>query len=152
MLSVERYLYSILWLIFQWQQTAYTSIYYLFVRLCFIVYFLTTWLIAVIDAEHLDRPESYRAKWMIYLTNWGYTICTLQALISVIMLVSTLLTEHKEGRHAHDKLTTLTYKVYWAVNVVATDVAFGITILFWSLIYEGKLRENYLNNPFSSRY
>lgn len=111
--------------------------YYLFVRLCFVVFFLTTWLISVIDAEHIDCPESYRAKWLIYLTNWGYTVCTLQALLSVVMLISTLLTESKKGGNARDRLTLKTYKVYWTVNVIATDVAFGITIIFWSLIYQG---------------
>lgn len=96
-------------------------------------------MISVIDnEENPDVPASYHpAKWLIYLTNWGYTICTVQALLSVIMFCSNLFLERKKLTNGPDVITNKLYKVYWAINVISLDIAMGITILFWSLIYRG---------------
>lgn len=118
----------------QWQCTNGISLFYFAIRWCILIFFLTTWLISLIRAE---ANTDSNARWLIYLTNWGYTLCTTQSIFSVIMVTSALLTERRScGKE--DYLTGKLYKVYWAVNGMATVVAFGITVLFWTLIYEGK--------------
>lgn len=125
---------SLRWTTFlQWQRTNGISLIYFAVRWSILVFFVTTWLISLIQAE-LNTESN--ARWLIYLTNWGYTLCTAQAILSVIMITSALLSERRSCTK-EDYLTGKLYKVYWAVNGIATVVAFGITILFWSLIYEG---------------
>lgn len=39
----------------------------------------------------------------------------------------------------HDDPTLLLYKIYWALNIIGTDIAFGITFLYWTVIYDGKI-------------
>lgn len=97
------------------------------------IFFVTTWLISLLQAEVNTNSN---ARWLIYLTNWGYTVCTAQSIFSVIMITSALLAERRNSAK-EDYLTSKLYKTYWAVNELATVVAFTITILFWSLIYEG---------------
>lgn len=38
-----------------------------------------------------------------------------------------------------DDPTLILHKIYWALNIIATDIAFGITFLYWTVIYDGKL-------------
>lgn len=76
-------------------------------------------------------------RFFIYLTDWGYTLCTVQSVLSVVMMTSSLVT-HKRRKHVDDdSITRSLYKVYWVINEVATGSAFAITVLFWALIYEG---------------
>lgn len=121
----------------QWQRTNGISLFYFILRWSILIFFLTTWLISIIQAEVNTNSN---ARWLIYLTNWGYTICTTQSLLSVIMITSALLTERRIRRSncaKEDYVIGKLYKIYWAINEIATVVAFAITILFWSLIYEG---------------
>lgn len=119
----------------QWQCTNDISRIYYIYRWAILGFFLPTWLISVQSEDN--------AKWLIYLTNWGYTLCTVQSILSVIMITSSLQKE-KSGIE-EDYLTRKLYKIYWAVNEIATVVAFNITIIFWSLIYEDDKHSGKMN-------
>lgn len=125
------------WFFLQWQRANGISLIYFAIRWSILVFFLTTWLVSLIQSE--VNTDS-NARWLIYLTNWGYTLCTTQSVLSVIMVTSALLTEKRKGAK-EDYLTGKLYKLYWTINGMATVVAFGITILFWTLIYEGKRQD-----------
>ncbi|KAF5272835.1 hypothetical protein FQR65_LT00431 [Abscondita terminalis] len=76
-----------------------------------------------------------QAKWLIYLTNWGFTACTIQSVLCTAMLTICYLDARNERPEENHKVLQL-YRVYWTANIVATDVAFGVTIIYWSLIYD----------------
>lgn len=116
----------------QWQKESKPSVTYLIYRWIIALIFLITIILSIIDLKNVDASNEYRAKWLIYLTNWGYTMCTFQALLAAILLSISLVNFNKQPR-----LITA-YKTYWAANTIATVIGFGITIIYWSLIYDGK--------------
>lgn len=120
--------------LFQWQRTAGVSIYYFCIKWCISLFFVITSVVSVIQA---DTEEESQATTFIYLSRWGYTLCTMQSVVSVIMLTSALVTEKKQFEMKESTVVEKLYKFYWVLVEMATDVAFGITILFWSVQYNG---------------
>ncbi|XP_044266020.1 protein rolling stone-like [Tribolium madens] len=129
----------ILFVVSQWQKEQKPSVMYLVYRWIIGVFFFTTFLISVCVVKHPDADLSFKAKWLIYLTNWGYTICTLQSLISAMALSICVLALRLRKYLNLQSITLKFYKLYWMLNVIATDTALEITILYWSLIYDDKV-------------
>jgi hypothetical protein len=125
----------IVFVISQWQKEKKPSIFYLVYRWAVAILFFVTLVISIIDLKHPNSPD--KAKWLIYLTNWGYTICTLQALLGALILSVCVLAPRLRSKPNLEASTLKAYKLYWVTYVVATDIAFGITALYWSLIYDG---------------
>ncbi|KAK9890314.1 hypothetical protein WA026_010416 [Henosepilachna vigintioctopunctata] len=120
----------------QWQRNRnQASIYYLIYRWIISIYFLVTQLFSILEVSDTD-PAWYQAKYPIYLTNWGYTLCTLQALLAAIMLSFSML-GYKEGEFHLPQVLKI-YKIYWLIHVIATPLAFIITIIYWTMIYDAK--------------
>lgn len=117
---------------------------------------------SIVDLAHINQSPADRARWLIYLTNWGFTVCTIQAMLSTSMLSYSFLTANNgdAGRKNHSSQHVLffiylyihvlseptaeadngalkLYKVYWVTHIIATDIAFGITIIYWLFIYDG---------------
>ncbi|XP_068916637.1 protein rolling stone-like isoform X2 [Tenebrio molitor] len=125
----------IVFVISQWQKEKKPSIFYLVYRWAVAILFFVTLVISIIDLKHPNSSD--KAKWLIYLTNWGYTICTLQALLGALILSVCVLAPRLRSKPNLEASTLKAYKLYWVTYVVATDIAFGITALYWSLIYDG---------------
>lgn len=124
----------------QWQrQRTKPKIWYLIYRWIVALYFLVTWLLSILIVK--QKTDGFQAKWLIYLTNWGYTMCTFQALLAATILSACLLsTKLNEGFYLQEKALKL-YKIYWLTNIIATVVACGITIIYWSFIYDEKTND-----------
>ncbi|XP_044765497.1 protein rolling stone-like [Coccinella septempunctata] len=122
-----------IFVICQWQHKNTPSIWYLLYRWLVVIYFITTWLLSILIVK--TKTDSYQLKWLIYLTHWGYTTCTFQALLAAFMLTSCVLA-HKKKPYKPSKDGAFTcYKLYWAFNTIATVLACVITIVYWSFIY-----------------
>lgn len=124
----------------QWQKDDTPSLVYLTYKWITTLFFIATWTLSIIDISHLNDPAVNRAKWLIYLTNWGFTACTIQSVLCTAMLTICYLDARSRGSEAsltgeNHKVLQL-YKVYWTANIIATDIAFGITIIYWALIYD----------------
>ncbi|KAF7280190.1 hypothetical protein GWI33_006316 [Rhynchophorus ferrugineus] len=113
----------------QWQTDRNVpNIKYCIYRVCVFLTFFVSWVFSIAN----EKTHDGSTKWAIYLTNWGYTICMLQALsVSIMILISCILPK-RQG-------TILTlYPVYWLLNIIATPVAFTITVIYWTLIYNAE--------------
>lgn len=69
--------------------------------------------------------------WWIYMTSWGIFICTISTVYSAVL--TTLY---------HFSLIKLTsqsasYKVYWFLSSTSTVLAFMITVVYWSILFNG---------------
>ncbi|XP_022915594.1 protein rolling stone-like isoform X2 [Onthophagus taurus] len=117
----------------QWQKDDRPSLLYILYRWLLTAFLFGTWLLSVIDPKHLDKSIHFRAKWMIYLTNWGYSLCFLQSLLCALTLT---IWYCQFKRFGGSVWTSATYRMYWVMNIIATDVAFGITVLYWALLYD----------------
>jgi hypothetical protein len=84
----------------QWQKNAGVSIIYLVYRWAFGILFLGVWIWSFISAAQQNTPtENFLSKWPIYLTNWGYTLCTTQALLAAGLITQQLVKERKTGAY-----------------------------------------------------
>jgi hypothetical protein len=87
--------------IIQWQKNAGVSITYFVYRWAFAILFLSVWIWSFISAAQQNTPtENFLSKWPIYLTNWGYTICTAQALLAVGLITQQLIKERTTGAYS----------------------------------------------------
>ncbi|XP_018322706.1 protein rolling stone [Agrilus planipennis] len=114
----------------QWQQTYGPSIIYLGLRWTIALFFLIVWILSIIFSQ---------GKWTIYLTDWGLTVCTFQALLSAMMVTVWVITYANKDFNIEQykkPLYLMPYKIYWAANTIATDLAFLISIVYWSLLYD----------------
>lgn len=68
--------------IFQWQQVENFCLVYVTYRWIIALIFLTTLILSIMD---LQNPNTDRRKWIIYLTHWGYTTCTFQAILAALL-------------------------------------------------------------------
>ncbi|XP_066146110.1 protein rolling stone-like [Euwallacea fornicatus] len=115
----------------EWQRNKdITNLIYLILRLVHFVAFLV-----ILILSYTKETEDGKHKWWIYLTNWGLTFCTFQSFLSCLMIICTLL-----GAEVFDKPLLVQYiqklyPLYWVINVIATTVAFTISIVYWSLIH-----------------
>lgn len=136
-------------LLFQWQRDkTKPNIIYLIYKTAITLYLCITWALSVSDFKKSNLTAAFRAKYLVYLTNWGYTMCTIQALTCLLMLsVSMISTKLKTHPSLQDKILKL-YKFYRLINVIATPVAFGITIMYWSVIYDGKVQKQIVKNVY----
>lgn len=119
-------------LCFQWQRTLGISLCYFVIKWCIALFFVITSVFSIIQA---DTAAESQATTFIYLSRWGYTLCTIQSILSVIILTSALITE--KSSKMKDNFVEHIYKIYWMFVEVATVVAFGITTLFWSIQFDG---------------
>ncbi|KAJ4450548.1 hypothetical protein ANN_01975 [Periplaneta americana] len=82
----------------QWQRNEGVSIVYLAYRWLFAVFFLSVWIFSFISARRQNSPtENFLSKWPIYLTNWGYSLCTAQALLGAGLVTHRLVKERVTG-------------------------------------------------------
>lgn len=74
------------------------------------------------------------AFWFIYMTSWGILLCTITTIFSAV-----LTTLHHINAIKLDSKSA-SFKVYWLLSNVSTVFAFVITIVYWSLLFDGILR------------
>lgn len=116
----------------QWQENE-TSLLYTIYRIVNALYFLITLVISV-----LRYPSHSRLKWLIFLTDWGYVVNTFQALISSYLVIEMNLFAEKTLKFPfpatlyHRKLC----QIYWISHTIAVDIAFAISSMYWTMIYD----------------
>ncbi|XP_068139993.1 protein rolling stone-like [Drosophila tropicalis] len=98
---------SILWLIYRWLFAAFFGI-------CMIMSVVETF---------------YGGRWFIYLTDWGFTLCTYTAIYGAVI------TTIYYFRPFYFAPNSCALKIYWASHFTSTVLAFMITLVFWSAVY-----------------
>ncbi|CAH0592661.1 unnamed protein product [Chrysodeixis includens] len=149
----------------QWQSSPHPSTPYLVYRW---LVFLSVVSIGVASFACQRLPRLYDGpkvelnymKWFIYFTNWGYLLIALQAGLALAVAhryraqklnslnLRFAACEEDEipiplGRRAR---TPLLCRAYWLAHVIATDLAFVISLVYWALVHDPKIHEvNALN-------
>ncbi|XP_039276514.1 protein rolling stone-like isoform X2 [Nilaparvata lugens] len=73
-------------------------------------------------------------KWPIYLTNWGYTACTVQAIMATAHVTKHYARMRINPGAGMEKMKT-SYKLYWVIHSVAVICSVVITTIYWSAVY-----------------
>lgn len=71
--------------------------------------------------------------WFIYMTSWGILLCAITTTVAAV-----LTTFYHFGRIEINSKST-SYKVYWFLSYVSTVLAFLITIVYWSVLFDGEI-------------
>jgi len=84
---------------FQWQSRLRVHLVYLTYRWFLAILFVATLILSICDPGRSNKNSGlpYISKWPIYLTNWGYTVCTTQAVLGAWLLTHRLFEERKSG-------------------------------------------------------
>ncbi|KDR06548.1 protein rolling stone-like isoform X1 [Zootermopsis nevadensis] len=121
----------------QWQKNDGVSIIYLVYRWIFGILFLSVWIWSFFSAAQQNTPtENFLSKWPIYLTNWGYTLCTAQALLAAGLVTQQLVKERKTGFTTDHAQTPVIYKAYWLLHTLAVVTAISITGSYFVIDYD----------------
>lgn len=93
-------------------------------------------------------------KWFIYFTNWGFLLIILQSGLALLVVHSYRSDKYKIsceedeipiplGRRSR---TPLLCRAYWLAHNIATDLAFVISLVYWTLVHDPHIHEiNTLN-------
>ncbi|CAG9857737.1 unnamed protein product [Phyllotreta striolata] len=120
-----RYAEPVDFMICQWQfDKTKPNVKYLLYRTSVMLLFVTTWILSLVDDE-------FNQKWAIYVTNWGYTICTVEVTLVWAMLVAWTWS-HRTNREVYKTNALKLYPVYYLLYTLATPLAFGITTIYWT--------------------
>ncbi|CAH2050720.1 unnamed protein product, partial [Iphiclides podalirius] len=99
------------------------------------------------------RVELNYFKWFIYFTNWGFLLIAVQAGLA-LAVVYRYRAEKTLGMTSDDdeiqlprrQKTPMLCRLYWLAHIVATDLAFVITLVYWTLVHDPRIHEiNTLN-------
>ncbi|XP_014356496.2 protein rolling stone isoform X1 [Papilio machaon] len=142
----------------QWQTGHKPSMYYLTYRW---LVFLTVTSIAVASFACQRLPRLYKGpkvelnyfKWFIYFTNWGYLLIALQAALALAVVHRyrnekslNISCDDDEIQMPRRQKTPVLCRLYWLAHTVATDLAFVITLVYWTLVHDPRIHEvNALN-------
>ncbi|KAJ2948100.1 hypothetical protein O0L34_g9896 [Tuta absoluta] len=125
------------------------------------VLFIAVVSIAIASFTCQRLPKAYKGpkielnyyKWFIYFTNWGFIFIAIQAGLAVAVVHRyradksfNIPGEDDDSPLPHRTRTPLLCRVYWLCHVIATDLAFVITLVYWTLVHDPKIHEvNALN-------
>ncbi|XP_026759113.1 protein rolling stone-like [Galleria mellonella] len=141
----------------QWQNGHKPSTGYLIYRW---LVFLTVICIGVASFACQRLPRRYEGppvkinyfKWFIYFTNWGFMLIAIQSGLALAVVHRYRKKAYNFSYEEDDVLTPrrsatpLLCRMYWLSHNVATDLAFVITLIYWTLVYDPKLHDiNALN-------
>ncbi|XP_021941332.1 protein rolling stone-like isoform X3 [Zootermopsis nevadensis] len=123
----------------QWQKNDGVSIIYLVYRWIFGILFLSVWIWSFFSAAQQNTPtENFLSKWPIYLTNWGYTLCTAQALLAAGLVTQQLVKERKTAVHNLTALNLLMHafnSILMVLDIILVAHPFRLIHFCWSLLF-----------------
>lgn len=124
----------------QWQKTSGVRIQYLIYRWILACIFCCILTASILDLGRPQHPYTHYAKWPIYLTHWGFLVCTIQALLAAVIVTQThwYTTDNDEHFDASFKMKH-SFKVYWILHTIGTVAAFAITSIYWTFVFDPEI-------------
>lgn len=113
-----------------------------------LTYLLYRWFVAgvflvtlLLSATGIGKSAAHPSLWLIYVTHWGYSVCAAQASLATFIVTKVYITQRQVENIQEVEQTkklNVTLRVYWVLFTVAAVIAFSITTIYWSLIYDSK--------------
>lgn len=99
--------------------------------------------------------------YFIYLTNWGIMLCMVTTMLGAILVCTWYLHPEFAGKWGLSLLFSfnvgdanlyfftdrvkdsnempIPFKIYWGMHVITLILSMGITIIYWSVLYNGSV-------------
>ncbi|KAL0901312.1 hypothetical protein ABMA27_006597 [Loxostege sticticalis] len=142
----------------QWQSSLAPCTSYLVYRWLLFITVVSTGIASFVCQRLPPRYEGPKVelnyfKWFIYFTNWGFLMIALQAGLALAVVhryrsQKTFINpcEDDDALMPRRSRTPLLCRAYWLAQNVATDLAFVITLIYWTLVHDPKIHDiNALN-------
>lgn len=113
----------------QWQKKN-KSVFFLVYRLLMAILFIGILTYSITYSAVVKNDFDY---WFIYLTNNGLLICTITSIYSTLLLIS----YHFNWITLEED--SIIYKIYWLLSNIAIVLAFLISLVYWTLLFEWNL-------------
>ncbi|XP_026320040.1 protein rolling stone-like isoform X2 [Hyposmocoma kahamanoa] len=134
----------------QWQQNHRPATAYLVYRWLLFIGVLSVGIASFVTQQlpiNYDGPMKLNYfKWFIYFTNWGYLFIALQSGLALAVVHRyraeknfNISGEDDENPIPKRKRTPLLCRAYWLTHIIATDLSFVITLIYWILVYDPKI-------------
>uniref|UniRef100_A0A1B6C3D6 Protein rolling stone n=1 Tax=Clastoptera arizonana TaxID=38151 RepID=A0A1B6C3D6_9HEMI len=121
----------------QWQKKEEISKCYIIYRWLLASIFSSTMIASLLGLGKPFQGNEYYLKWFIYLTHWGFSIATIQAILAAVLITRIYLKQKRKLDLKEETLKMKTsFKVYWILHTVSVVAAFSISILYWSFVYD----------------
>lgn len=126
----------------QWQKSSGVNIQYLIYRWILACVFCSILTASILDLGRPPHPYTHYAKWPIYLTHWGFLVCTVQALLAAVIVTQTHWYIMKNPAHL-EALFKMKYsfKVYWILHTIGMVAAFAITSIYWAFVFDPEIHK-----------
>uniref|UniRef100_A0A0K8TRE5 Putative conserved plasma membrane protein n=1 Tax=Tabanus bromius TaxID=304241 RepID=A0A0K8TRE5_TABBR len=127
----------------QWQKRT-SSIFYVIYRWILALFFTGATITAIVNSKTWH--------FIIYLTNWGILLCFFTCMLGAILVTIWHFHPEYSDRVAESKEMPSVFKVYWGMHNTTLSVSIVITIVYWSILYNGKevSATNLLTHAFNS--
>ncbi|GLV39931.1 uncharacterized protein CBL_10827 [Carabus blaptoides fortunei] len=123
----------------QWQRTN-ICLNYVIYRIAIALTFFTAFVLSIIDLDNIYKSAALRAKWLIYLTNWHYTVCTLQSVLSACMVTRMYRQVRQNGEYMQMTFVNHTMcNVFWALNTIAVNGAVFVSLVYWTMVFDPRI-------------
>lgn len=116
----------------QWMKAK--SFYFLVYRFVFTISFISILTYSITNSVVINKDFGY---WFIYLTNNGLFICTVYSFYAAI-----LVTLYTFDCIRFENEGAIAYKLFWLLSNISKNLAFVISIVYWSLLFEWELYFN----------
>ncbi|CAD7085572.1 unnamed protein product [Hermetia illucens] len=129
----------------QWQTRTKSFIFLLY--RCFIAAFY----LAVVIYSMIDGFSN--GLYFIYLTNWGIMLCMVTTMLGAILVCTWYLHPEFADRVKDSNEMPIPFKIYWGMHVITLILSMGITIIYWSVLYNDLVQVtavNILTHAFNS--
>ncbi|XP_011334442.1 protein rolling stone isoform X2 [Ooceraea biroi] len=87
------------------------------------------------------KPLQQYEKWLIYLTNWDLLLGFSQALIAGILVSRRWQLQKAAGFDSCGIRFEFTERLYWFLYVVTTNMAIGVTVVYWFAVYNPEIHQ-----------
>ncbi|KAF7397345.1 hypothetical protein HZH68_008567 [Vespula germanica] len=78
-------------------------------------------------------------KWSIYLTNWDLLLGVTQAFLGALIVSKRWRQQKDAAFNPYDMKLTMLEKSYWVFYTVTSTLAVGVTITYWTAVYNPKI-------------
>ncbi|XP_043503026.1 protein rolling stone-like isoform X1 [Polistes fuscatus] len=89
------------------------------------------------------KPQYKWEKWPIYLTNWDLALGLIQSFLGALIVSKRWKLQKDPAYNISDMKLTMLEKSYWVFYTVTSSLAVGVTVTYWTAVYNPKI--NYID-------
>ncbi|KAL2728745.1 protein rolling stone-like isoform X3 [Vespula squamosa] len=116
----------------------YVATWYLFYRWLIFIAWISIIFCSIFEFGSYEPLYKWQ-KWSIYLTNWDLLLGVTQAFLGALIVSRRWRQQKDAAFNPYDMKLTMLEKSYWVFYTVTSTLAVGVTITYWTAVYNPKI-------------